>query len=142
MNIASSAAQFDPAYKAAQPKAVQDLMNMPNATREESSLELAQQGYIIDVPIMTWGWSPFIVMTERIAAGYTWVPSALMPPVTLAPGLSSGNVKRYEPTIIPAGAIIVTLDLDAIKTAYPAPAPTTPAAKTGGQGPIAAPTGA
>jgi hypothetical protein len=40
--------------------------------------KLALQGFIIDVPIMVWGWSAPLVMAMRIADGYKYVASGLM----------------------------------------------------------------
>lgn len=113
MKIATSAAEFEPAYIAAQPAAVQAALKLPlGGPREAKMTELAQDGYLIDAPIMIWGWGSWWTTNERLADHYTWIPSALQPPIALAPGLIQGGVPRYEPGIVPFGGIIVTLDLD------------------------------
>jgi hypothetical protein len=121
-NIATSQSQFDAAYKAAQPKAVQALMAMPGGwtARQATAIALVKQGYVIDNSIMVWGWDPWIVTQQRIAEGYTWVPSAGQPPVVVAPGLSYAG-QMYEPQIVPAGGILVTLDMDLLPQIFAAP---------------------
>ena len=75
---------------------------------------------------MIWGWSAYKVMTQRIAYGYTWTPSALMPPVQMAPGISQPGSIPYDPNSPPPGAIKVSLDpVDYPPFAPPAP-PTPP----------------
>jgi hypothetical protein len=100
----------DQAYWAEQPPAVQALQNMDPADRGAAALQLAQQGYTIDVPIMVWGWDPLTTMVERQNYGYTWVPSAMQPMVPLAPGLSFPGLQSYDPTKPPQGSIAVTTD--------------------------------
>ncbi len=100
----------DDAYWAEQPPAVQALRNMPDADRSLAAMQLAQQGYSIDVPIMVWGWDPLTTMVERQNYGYTWVPSALQPPVQLPPGLSFPGLPTYDANNPPAGSIKVTTD--------------------------------
>ena len=78
-------------------------------------IELAGQGFILDVPIDLWGWDPYKVMALRVAYGYAWVPSALQAPVSAAPGLSGPGITPYDPTKPPAGSIPVSLD----PAAYP-----------------------
>jgi hypothetical protein len=98
----------DQAYWAEQPPAVQALQNMDPADRGAAALQLAQQGYTIDVPIMAWGWDPLTTMVERQNYGYTWVPSAMQPMVPLAPGLSFPGLQSYDPKSPPEGSIAVT----------------------------------
>jgi hypothetical protein len=99
---------FDNAYWAAQPAAVQALRNMPYDERTAAATQLADEGYSIDVPIMVWGWDPYITTNMRQADGYTWVPSALQNPVEDAPGLPSvGSMEAYNSTTPPAGSIAV-----------------------------------
>jgi len=100
----------DQAYWAQQPAAVQALQNMDPADRSTTAMQLAEQGYKIDVPIMVWGWDPLTTMVERQNYGYTWVPSAMQPMVPLAPGLSFPGLQSYDPTNPPAGSIAVTTD--------------------------------
>ena len=98
----------DDAYWAEQPPAVQALRNMTEEERGPASLQLAQAGYTIDVPIMAWGWDPLTTMVERQNYGYTWVPSALQSPCPLPPGLSYPGLANYDPNKPPAGSIPVT----------------------------------
>lgn len=100
----------DDAYWAEQPTPVQALRNMTDPDRSAMALQLAQQGYAIDVPIMVWGWDPLTTMVERQNYGYTWVPSALQSPVALAPGLSYPGLTPYDPNSPPPGSIKVSTD--------------------------------
>ena len=121
MKIATNAAEYDPAYRAAQPKPVQDLMALPyGLAKVERAMALVQKGYLIDNAIMVWNWGPFYTMTYRQQYGYSWVPSAGMPPVSVAPGITF-NGQHYDPAIMPKGGLLVTLDLDQLKTLFPAP---------------------
>lgn len=97
---------FDASYWPAQPPAVQALRSLTD--RAGAASRLATQGYLIDIPIMVWGWDPYLVMKMRQDYGYTWVPSALMSPVQLAPGLVEPGLIPYDPSNPPPGAIIVT----------------------------------
>jgi hypothetical protein len=100
---------FDNNYWAQQPAAVQPLRTMQNQDqREAMATQLASEGYSIDVPIMVWGWDPSVVTSMRQSEGYTWVPSALQNPVSLAPGLAAmGTTSAYDPNNPPAGSIPV-----------------------------------
>lgn len=97
---------FDDAYWASQPAAVQALRDAPGDQRLQMATQLAQEGYSIDVPIMVWGWDPYTTTNERIADGYTWMPSALQSPIAVAPGLNF-NGESYNPNDPPAGSIAV-----------------------------------
>lgn len=98
-------------YWASQPPAVQALRTMaPGGSLENAAVLLAQQGYDIDIPIMVWQWDAVKVMQLRKDYGYTWVPSALMAPVALAPGLTVPGEAPYDPLHPPAGAIRVSVD--------------------------------
>ena len=95
-------------YWASQPAAVQALQNISDPTeRTAKATELAHQGYTIDVPIMVWGWDPQITMELRGQYGYTWVPSALQPNITIAPGLTVPGMQSYDPNHPPADSIAV-----------------------------------
>lgn len=126
-------ASFDAAWKAAQPKAVQAFLNLPGNERTiQAATTLAEAGYIIDMVTMVWAWDAYQQTVNRLNLGYTWVPSLLQPPVTLAPGLQMTGYQQYEPTVIPAGAIVVTLDealLPAIYTPLPGSAAAAAVAK-------------
>ena len=99
------------AYWATQPPAVQQLMNInSDFERGAKALELADQGYLIDVPIMVWNWDPLSTMTVRKNQGFTWVPSAKMAPVAVAPGLEFPGLPNYDPKNPPPGAITVSTD--------------------------------
>jgi hypothetical protein len=114
-------ASFDAAFKAAQPKAVQEFMANPARTQTQA-LALANEGYVIDLVTMYWGWDAYQQTVQRLSLGYAWVPAANQPPVTLAPGLQLPGYQPYEPGVIPAGAIIVTLNESLLASIY-APAP-------------------
>jgi hypothetical protein len=103
---ASNAA--DDAYWAAQPAAVQQLREISNQPqRQQLAMQLASQGYSIDVPVMVWGWDAGITTQLRESAGYTWVPSGLQQPVSEAPGLTSPGFTPYDPAHPPPGSILV-----------------------------------
>lgn len=75
---------FDKAYTASLAPPLQELMamsqaNNPDGTnpRTEHAGELALQGYTIDVPIMAWGWDPYMIMFQRGIDGLTTVPDGL-----------------------------------------------------------------
>jgi hypothetical protein len=103
----SQTESFDDAYWASQPPAVQQLRNIQSPEERQSvATQLANEGYTIDVPIMVWGWDPQTTMEARAAAGYTWVPSALQQPVSVAPGVTY-NQQTYNPANPPQGSITV-----------------------------------
>lgn len=64
---------FVKAYWLAQPPAVRVLQHMPSdiGARDAKALELAQQGYNVDVPIMVYDWNPYWVMQVRENEGLT-----------------------------------------------------------------------
>ena len=70
---------FDSAYWASQPLPVQALQKQDpsQSARYTLAMSLAQQGYFIDVPIMVWGWDPYITMYMRQVDGYTTYPDSL-----------------------------------------------------------------
>lgn len=103
---------FDKAYWASQPPEVRALPAIDDLTqRSTRGADLAGKGFTIDVPIMVWGWDPYLVMKMRSDFGYTWVPSALMPAVTIAPGLSAPGSIPYDPTHVPNGGIHVSTNI-------------------------------
>jgi hypothetical protein len=117
--------QFDQAYWASQPPAVQALQNITDQDqRATAAAQLATEGFTIDVPIMVWGWDAYLVMTMRAQLGYTWVPSALQPPVTIAPGDAQPGVVAYNPLAPPAGSIRVSTNIQDYPPFTPAPQPT------------------
>lgn len=98
--------QFDQAYWASQPPEAQALQTIDPSERAAQAATLATSGFIVDVPIMVWAWDAYLVMTMRAQYGYTWVPSALQPPITVAPTLQ-WNGQAYNPAAPPPGSIIV-----------------------------------
>lgn len=99
---------FDKAYWASQPPEVQPLQGKPDAVR---AMDLAQKGFTIDVPIMVWNWDAWKVMRLREQYGYTWVPSALQPPIQEAPGIHLPGLTPYDPSNPPAGSIRVSTSI-------------------------------
>lgn len=109
---------FDSAYWAHQAPPVAALQNMAGdfgaptpSGRTSTAMALATQGYSVDVPIMVWGWDPYLVMLSREQYGYTWVPSALSAPVQMAPGVAEAGQIPYDAANPPAGSIKVSLAL-------------------------------
>lgn len=128
---------FDNAYWAAQEPEVQALRTItdPDARAAQASA-LAMKGFTIDVPIMVWGWDPYLVMTMRTQFGYTWVPSALQQPIAEAPGAVQPGVVSYDPLHPPPGSIKVSVNLADYPPVAPPPAPVVAAPVTelvGGQ---------
>ena len=111
-------AEFDNAYWEHQDPEVRKLRTLDLtgfAGMHEAVLladSLAGRGFLVDVPIMVWQWDPFKIMERRIAYGYTWVPAARVPNVTVAPGVTQPGAVGYDPNTLPAGAIKVSLDFD------------------------------
>lgn len=97
-------------YWASQPEAVQVLNTLPDEQKPQKAEALAKEGYRIDVPIMVWGWDAYKVMKMRKDYGYTWVPSALMPNITIAPGLTMVGMVPYDPNSPPSGSIKVSTE--------------------------------
>lgn len=107
--VSTAKAIFDAAYWASQPPQIAALQSVSDSTQRESNAAgLATQGYVIDIPIMVWLWDPYIVMSMRQQFGYTWVPSALQPPLAIQPGLVEPGVQSYDPNNPPAGSIKVS----------------------------------
>jgi len=118
--------QFDAAYTLSQPPQVQALMAMPDETARLTQAQvLAAQGFIIDVPIMVWGWDPWKLMTYRQNMGFTWVPSALQQNISVAPGVSLPAAVAYNPLAPPFGSIKVSTNI-ADFPPYNAPPPPVP----------------
>lgn len=100
------------AYWATQPPEIQQLRDLKSEPeRAAKAKELAAQGFSVDVPIQVWGWDPLVTMQARQSAGYTWVPSGGMKPVTVAPGVDFPSTgPAYDPNNPPPGAIQVTTE--------------------------------
>ena len=130
--------QFDQAYLAAQPPEVQALMHMPADStdaiqaRVARGAVLAAQGYTIDAPIMVYGWDPYLAMTQRLAAGMAWVPSALQPGLGQPGGYAMPGLvpfpgqQSYDPNNPPPGSIKVSTNI-ADYPPFDPPAPPAPA---------------
>lgn len=132
---------FGKAYWLAQPPAVRELScgapspivanqsvcPAPNA--EAIALELIPYGFVIDHHIMIWGMDPYLTMKLRKEYGYTWVPSALQPPVVVAPGLEVPGMPVYDPAKPPPGSIKVSVDIRDFP-AFDPPPPVPPAPKS------------
>jgi hypothetical protein len=117
---------FDQAYWASQPPEVQALQTIDSDQRAAEAASLAANGFTIDVPIMVWGWDPYLVMTMRAQMGYTWVPSALQPPISIAPGLTQPGVVSYNPSDPPPGSIQVSTNIADYPPFAPPVPPTAP----------------
>lgn len=117
-----SVGEFDKVYWASKPIAVQALQNKPSVV---NCTLLANKGNIIDNAIMCWGWDPCKTMMARQQEGYTWVPSLLQPPVECAPGVNCKalGLPNYNPSIIPLGAIRVSLHFSDYPSITPKPTP-------------------
>ncbi len=122
--------EFDQAYWASEPPeivaAFGPASTLSQDDRTTRAVQLAQQGFTIDIAIMVWDWDPYLVMTMRANYGFTWVPAALQPPITVAPGLSFPGA-AYDPNSPPAGSIPVSVNI-ANYPPYAPPASTAPAA--------------
>jgi hypothetical protein len=100
---------FVKAYWASQPLELQALPHIDDVNqRTQRAAALATQGFVVDVPIMVWGWDPYLVMTLRSEFGYTWVPSALQPNVATPAGATKPGAVSYDPAHPPAGSIKVS----------------------------------
>jgi len=122
-NIATSQAQFDSAWWAAQDPRIQAFKNQPilpstQGARQTALVTLAHEGCVVEPVVLLQGWDPWYLYNWAQPLGYTWVPSILMGPVELAPGLSQGSVPTYNPMMIPQGGIYLTLDMDLLAGIY------------------------
>jgi hypothetical protein len=118
--------QFDQAYWASAPPEVQALPGIADPyQRSARAAELATNGFTVDVPIMAWGWDPYLAMKMRSDYGYTWVPSALQPAVSIAPGLGQPGVIPYDPLHPPPGSIKVSTNIQDYPPFTPPPQPLT-----------------
>lgn len=104
------------------PKPVRALRDLFPTDVGLAAVQLADQGYTIDVPIMVYQYDPVTEMGMRQQAGYTWVPSAKQLPIPVAPGLTFPGAPTYDPNNPPAGSIKVSIDADDYPS-YDPPAP-------------------
>lgn len=110
-SIADLQKEFDAAYWASQPPELRARLDDDLQRAGLRAVQLAAKGFIVDVPIMVWGWDPYLTMKLRSDFGYTWVPSALQPPPGNAPGAPiSATGIAYDPLKPPPGSIRVSLD--------------------------------
>lgn len=121
-NCFPDATLTEDAYWAHQPPAVRVLR-----ADSSSAMQLAQQGYKIDVVIMVWHQPATCTMGVRLLEGYTWVPNALQPNVPTTPGNDLPGIPPYDALHPPAGSILVSNDIKDYPayvdpTAPPAPA--------------------
>jgi hypothetical protein len=107
------------AYWRRQPLEVQKLREIQDPwQRRDRAVELAHRGYQIDPAIMIWGWDPLRTMLLRRLHGYTWVPSALQPPILARPGFVFPGVPTYDPHNPPPGSVPVEISFAVLRT-YP-----------------------
>jgi hypothetical protein len=87
---------FNKAYWAAQPKEVQALREVMHSPEKDRQVEaLAKKGFVIDYPIVGWGWDPFKVMSLRQNVyKMSYVPSALGTPY-IKVSLDLNDYPRY-----------------------------------------------
>ncbi len=117
---------FNHAYWASHSPEVAELQGIQDETaRIGRAVELATKGFVIDLPIMGWLWDPFVVMSLRKAAGYTWVPSLLQAPILVTPGNHILTLPDYDPMTPPPNSIKVSNDVFDYP-AYVAPMPAKP----------------
>jgi hypothetical protein len=104
----STARSANEAYWSKQPSPVQQLRHIDDyGQRAMLAAQLAAEGYPIDVPVMVWGWDASKITQLRQGFGYTWIPSAMQPQVSAAPGISGGAISPYDPAHPPEGSIRV-----------------------------------
>lgn len=111
-NTMSTESVFNTAYWLAKDPKVRALNDIPDFnTRQTAAMMLASQGFAIDVPIMVWDWSPYLVMLQRANYGYVWVPSALETPISIAPGVAQPGTVPYDPAHPSSNSIKVSVNL-------------------------------
>ena len=99
---------------------------------------LAAAGNLIDVPLMVYGWDPWSINSQRVAAGLDWVPSALQQPLNsptgyAMPGFAAGPNQTPYPTIPPPNTIRVSTNpADYPPFVTPVPKPPAPTDAVGG----------
>lgn len=98
-------------YWAAQPPQVRELRSLHEPELSTRAHELADAGFLVDVPIHVWKWAAELVMLLRDQQGLTWVPSANQEPLNLAgDALKFGFAGRsYDPKHAPPGSIRISM---------------------------------
>ncbi len=140
------AREFHRIYWASKHPAVRALRDMQPAPGEDAidllqkriaeGFRLASEGHILDkdidiqfADVMS---APWLLMQQRAANGYTWIPSALQPNIAMAPGISGPQSPAYDLKNPPRGSIKVSVDpadypaFDPPKVATPLPADQSP----------------
>jgi len=69
----------------------------PKSARIAKALDLAIQGFKVDIPIHVDFQDPVCTMLIRRNQGFVWVPSALDPPIFVMPGLKFPGLPSYDP---------------------------------------------
>lgn len=121
--------QFNDAYWLHQPKEVRVLRDIPDVEKSAQVVQDLALKYLIDLPIMVWGWDPYKVMLMRESYGYTWVNSAGQPPPRVAPRTDFPNdigIKPYDPNNPPPGSIKVSTKISDYPPVDPPSAPAKP----------------
>lgn len=113
-------------YWANKPPQVRALRGMDPLLVGLSAKQLADQGFIIDVPIMVYQWEPVTVMGIRQQDGFTWVPSGKQPNIAVMPGLSLPGLPVYDPSHPPANSIKISIDAADYPAFDPPPPPPPP----------------
>jgi len=127
--------EFDKAYWASQPPELQALPAISDYDqRIARAATLAAGGFTVDVPIMVYGWDPYLVMKTRQDSGFTWVPSALQPNISVAPGVTQPNAVSYNPNNPPPGSIKVSTNIADYPPFQPPAATATPQQQTAANG--------
>lgn len=107
--------EFNSAYWLSQPPQVRSMSML--STREERAArawELASSGMLIDGAIHVDRFDPYYTMLVRAYYGYTWVPSYLQQPISVAPHVSEDwpvPEQRYDQLNPPKGSINVSVDI-------------------------------
>ena len=110
--LATNQKQFNDAYIASKPLEVQALFSMgSDEARAAKGQELAYK-YLLCKRIDINNGDPWTVMLTWLDLGYTWMPSALQDPLTVAPGLNDQHDPPYDPLNPRPGSIKVSIDLD------------------------------
>jgi hypothetical protein len=74
---------------------------------------------------MVFGWDAYLIMKSRADFGFTWVPSALQPNISVAPAVAQPGSVLYDPLHPPVGSIKVSISIaDYPPYAAPPPIPT------------------
>lgn len=113
-------------YWANKPPQVRTLRGMSSDQVALAAKQIADQGFLIDVPIMVYQWEPVTVMGIRLEEGFTWVPSGNQPNIPVMPGLSFPGLPSYDPNNPPAGSIKVSINAADYPSFDPPPPPPPP----------------